>query len=361
MKRISNPLLAICFLTFLFPALASAQASGNFPVVIVVHGIGGGNRNYGWSRDIAKSWGVETHEVTYRAAGRTTIDSYKDFVPVAGDWALSVQQQIKEITRQNPGRRVMIVSHSWGTVVTKMALAGGTGGGTSQQLKRQGYNLDPIPPGEFEVEEWVTLGSPLGEAGTPQLGGGAVQWRLDVPEGRPGLVKHWTNFYDTNDLVSSLSQNLPGAENVKIESGKNAYSAHADIWTDPAVRRHVWNEALRISNMPRLAATRVGDVTAPPVKPQGPSGGGDERVVAEYRALLPQVLQKNKKPWHTRINIIANAEKQGDQYHINYQTYCLIESGPDAGKDHMCFEFETKLDLAGIKAAVADMRRQLGL
>lgn len=360
MKSISTTLLVICSLTIVSAALASFQASGNFPVVIVVHGIGGGNRNYGWSRDIAKSWGVETHEVTYRAPGRTTIDSYKDFVPVAGDWALSVQRQVKEIVRQNPGRRVMIVSHSWGTVVTKMALAGGTGGGTSQQLKQQGYNIDPIPPGDFEVEEWVTLGSPLGEAGTPTLGGGAVQWRLDVPEGRPGLVKHWTNFYDTNDLVSSQSQDLPGAENIPVQSGKNPYSAHADIWTDPVVSGHVWNEALRISNLPRLAATRVGDVTGPATG-RGPArdANGDEKIVSEYRALLPQVLQKNKKPWHTRINIVANADKRGEKYHVNYQTYCLIESGPDAGKDHMCFEFETMLDLAGIKAAVADMRSQL--
>ena len=57
---------------------------------------------------------------------------------------------------------------------------------------------------------------------------------------------------------------------------------------------------------------------------------------------------------------LANADKQGDKYHVNYQTYCLIESGPDAGKDHMCFEFVTMLDLAGIKSAVANMKRQLG-
>jgi hypothetical protein len=38
----------------------------------------------------------------------------------------------------------------------------------------------------------------------------------------------------------------------------------------------------------------------------------------------------------------------------------LIESGPDTGKDYVCSEFETMLDLGGIKSAVADMKRQLG-
>lgn len=82
--------------------------------------------------------------------------------------------------------------------------------------------------------------------------------------------------------------------------------------------------------------------------------------MAEYRSLLPLVLAANKKPWHTRINLIANAVRQGTGYRVNYQTYCLIEQGPDKGKDHMCFEYDNVLDLGGIKSAVADMRRQLG-
>lgn len=352
-----------CSLILFLSTLVCAQANANFPLVIVVHGIAGGNRNYGWSRDMANAWNVETHEVTFRYEGRDEPTSLIDFVPKAGDWALSVQQQIKDIVRQNPGRRVMIVSHSWGTVVTKMALAGGAGGGNSPQLIAQGYNIDPIPPGSFDVEEWVTIGSPLGDAGEPELGLDTVKWRLTVPEGRPAIVKNWTNFYDTNDLVSSKSQNLPGAANKEIVTGKNPYRAHSQIWTHPKVNNHVWNEALRISNMARLPATRVGDVTGPPSTPgtQTTEANSDARIVAEYRALLPQLLQKNKKPWHTRINLIANADKQGDKYHVNYQTYCLIESGPDAGKDHVCFEFETMLDLAGVKSAVADMKRQLGL
>jgi hypothetical protein len=347
-------ILSLLSLIVVLPVTTIAQANAGFPLVIVVHGIGGGNANPGWSREYADAWGVETHEVTFRYKDRSTITSLRDFVPEAGDWALSVQRQIKDIVRQNPGRRVMIVSHSWGTVVTKMALDGGTGDGVSEELKTQGYHIDPIAPGDFEVEEWVTLGSPLGEAGTPELGGGIVKRRLDVPADRPQIVKHWTNFFDVNDLVSSKSHNLAGASNVKLDSGRNPYSAHTGIWTEPEVRRHIWNEALRISNMTPLRATRVGDVTGKPV------AASDDAIVSEYRSLLPQLLQRNKKPWHTRINIVANAEKQGNGYHVDYQTYCLIEKGPDTGKDYVCSEFETLLDLAGIKSAVADMKRQLG-
>lgn len=135
------------------------------------------------------------------------------------------------------------------------------------------------------------------------------------------------------------------------------------------LERQVWARVSRQLNAIKTAATRTGDTAnkvsaGPGAPPNGrnrePAGSSDEQIVGEYRALLPQVLQKNKKPWHTRINIVANADQQGDKYHVNYQTYCLIESGPDAGKDYVCAEFETLLDLGGIKAAVADMKRQLG-
>lgn len=138
------------------------------------------------------------------------------------------------------------------------------------------------------------------------------------------------------------------------------------------LERQVWARVSRQLNEIRSVATRTGatnkvgpPTVAPPPNDRrqtGPSsvGSSDEQIVAEYRSLLPQTLQKNKKSWHTRINIIANANKQGNKYHVNYQTYCLIETGPDTGKDYMCAEFETMLDIGGIRAAVADMKRQLG-
>lgn len=140
------------------------------------------------------------------------------------------------------------------------------------------------------------------------------------------------------------------------------------------VEQQIWARVSRQLNAIKIAATSRGDragratagAAVPPVDRRqtqpGPATGGssDEQIVAEYRSLLPAVLQKNMKPWHTRINLIVNAVKQGNGYRVNYQTYCLIETGPDTGKDHMCSEFETVLDLGGIKSAVADMRRQHG-
>lgn len=140
------------------------------------------------------------------------------------------------------------------------------------------------------------------------------------------------------------------------------------------LEREVWSRVSRQLNAIKTAAARTNDPTnrargeiLPPAtdrrrtEPRPSSGGGsDEQIVAEYRSLLPIVLEKNKKPWHTRINIIANAVRQGSGYRVNYQAFCLIEQGPDKGKDYMCSEFETVLDLGGIKSAVADMRRQLG-
>ncbi|MGZ8842172.1 MAG: hypothetical protein ACXW18_00825 [Pyrinomonadaceae bacterium] len=140
------------------------------------------------------------------------------------------------------------------------------------------------------------------------------------------------------------------------------------------LERQIWSRASRQLNAIQSAASRKSDPSnragveiVPPSTDRrrsepgpSPSGGGEEQFVAEYRSLLPLVLEKNKKPWHTRINIIANAVRQGNGYHVNYQAFCLIEQGVDKGKDYMCSEFETVLDLGSIKSAVADMKRQLG-
>ncbi len=122
------------------------------------------------------------------------------------------------------------------------------------------------------------------------------------------------------------------------------------------MERLIWARAAGQLNAIKSAASKK---TAAADQRQTSAAGSDEQSVSEYRSLLPQLLQKNKKPWNTRFNIIANAEKQGEKYHINYQVFCVIETGPSAGKDSVCFEYETMLDIGGIKAAVADMKRQL--
>jgi hypothetical protein len=91
-----------------------------------------------------------------------------------------------------------------------------------------------------------------------------------------------------------------------------------------------------------------------------PAGNTEDQLVAEYRSLLPAVLQAEKKPWHTRFEFLANAVKTGTGYRVAYKTYCLIDKGPDAGKDYACYEFDSVLDLGTIKTALVDMRRRLG-
>jgi hypothetical protein len=104
----------------------------------------------------------------------------------------------------------------------------------------------------------------------------------------------------------------------------------------------------------RLGAQRGGGT--PP--PAGESA--EDKTVAEYRSLLPAALQADKKPWHTRTDIVANAVKTGTAYRVAYNTYCLIESGPDKGKDYSCYQFDSVLDVGALKTAVTDMRRRLG-
>jgi hypothetical protein len=99
------------------------------------------------------------------------------------------------------------------------------------------------------------------------------------------------------------------------------------------------------------------EMPSPAVTNSGPT---DDQILAEYRSLLPASLAMDKKPWHTKIEIIANAEKiKPDGYKVNYKTYCIIEQGPDKGKDYACFEYESVLDMGQIRSAVADMKKRL--
>jgi hypothetical protein len=104
----------------------------------------------------------------------------------------------------------------------------------------------------------------------------------------------------------------------------------------------------------RLAADRRRAMPPPPVP------AGEDPAVAEYRSLLPAVLEAEKKPWHTRFEFLAIAVKTGAGYRVAYKTYCLIDKGPNAGKDYSCYELDTVLDMGAVKTAVADMKRRLG-
>lgn len=96
----------------------------------------------------------------------------------------------------------------------------------------------------------------------------------------------------------------------------------------------------------------------------GPTSGGsnEAQIVAEYRSLLPQSLQASKKPWHTRIDLIANATPMGDgRYRVAWKTYCLIEKGPDTGKDYPCFENDSAMNMGQISQALEEIKRKLGI
>lgn len=103
-----------------------------------------------------------------------------------------------------------------------------------------------------------------------------------------------------------------------------------------------------------------GDRPAAPAKPGGGQGDSDDQVAAEYRTLLPAVLQAERRPWHTRFDIKSNAVKTAGGYYVNYHTYCVTEQGPDKGKDHKCFEFDGVLSPGQLRAAVADFKKRLG-
>jgi hypothetical protein len=204
-------------------------------------------------------------------------------------------------------------------------------------------------------------------------------------------TRDWSGYYAVKDSMFEALVKAKGYNNALMdEKMKQAlWRQIDDFWmkrceakllqevlqaNKAEMERQIWSRVSRQLNTIKTAATRTsdpgkraeGEIVPPSTDRRrsepGPStsGGSDEQIVAEYRSLLPIVLEKNKKPWHTRINVIANAVRQGNGYLVNYQAFCLIEQGPDKGKDHMCSEFETVLDLGGIKSAVADMRRQLG-
>ncbi|MGZ5437470.1 MAG: hypothetical protein ACXW3F_15555 [Pyrinomonadaceae bacterium] len=204
-------------------------------------------------------------------------------------------------------------------------------------------------------------------------------------------TRDWSGYYGVKDSMFEALIKAKGYNKALMDDKmkQSLWSQIDDFWmkrceakllqevlqaNKAELERQIWSRVSGQLNAIKTAATgtsdpgnRAGGEIVPPSTDRrgsepGPSrsGGSDEQIVAEYRSLLPIVLEKNKKPWHTRINIIANAVKQGNGYRVNYQAFCLIEQGADKGKDYMCSEFETVLDLGGIKSAVADMKRQLG-
>ena len=124
--------------------------------------------------------------------------------------------------------------------------------------------------------------------------------------------------------------------------------------------RSLLNIHLQCAEEPQATLKKPEPKTKMPPPAVTKSVPTEDQIVAEYRSLLPASLALDKKPWHTKIEIIANAEKiKPDGFKVNYKTYCIIEQGPDKGKDYACFEYDSVLDMGQIRAAVADMKKRL--
>lgn len=256
-------------------APAAAYRTPLTPLVIVVHGIGGGNREDGWSAEggIPAAWGVDPadiREINFTYEGRGQVASYGDFGEMAQPWAEHVQQElVRHLSNPaNAGRPVIVVSHSWGTVMTKVALEGGhTKSGSLSPLD------DALPAAAKShgppVDHLFTLGSPLGRDGKAldlrQVG-------VTVERGKPEAVKQWTNVFAPDDPVSSESWNLDGAdENLRLDrswyqrlpllSGPLGLLSHMFIWTNDEVVRRVHNAYTTLQE-PQTLAVHVTSTSA---------------------------------------------------------------------------------------------------
>jgi len=204
------------------------------PIVVVVHGIGfGETRSSGWSKLMSQSWGLSPlQEVTHNPA--EIADSF--------NWIKTVRQRFEVILAQSKRekRRVIIVSHSWGSVMSKLALNGGRIEGGDhrilvvQPMQEQGW-----------VDLWITLGSPL------QIDGQYKYFRMPTVTygaNKPPQVKRWSNFYDVEDIIGSSSRSLVDIPmNVGLQANKAAFSWYlAKIGIDPEYER--WTPEQRNQN-----------------------------------------------------------------------------------------------------------------
>ena len=207
---------ALSFVTDSFAEKSSEQNLKKEPLVIVVHGVGGGNRKQGWSDQIVDQWGIPksyVEEINFNYKGRTSGQSVVDFARMGWQWGDYVRKELDTLTKKYPDRPVIIVAHSWGTVAATMALNGAeTNQGRVETLR--------LPKGR--ISRLITLGSPLGRA-VEDDPGSLVQLGIDVNITKPRSVAHWTNIADRHDPVSKVLQKLPHADENIIVGGSAGF------------------------------------------------------------------------------------------------------------------------------------------
>ena len=237
------------------------------PVIIVVHGVYNVQnekglvvqppRQPGWSNQYATAWGVPFDPQTGDAkTGNAQVKEviFEDaYMPYSPEWAKKVQSDLIKIMKQakQEGRPVMIVSHSWGNVMTKIALEGGeidtrfdegykdkNGVMHTNNPKHLAVTL-PAMPKDLVVDQWIGIGSPLGESEvwnwtTPDKQKGHGVKEITYTLKKPAQVRHWTNIFDWNDPISTAGRHVALAE------GWRTGCEHRCEWA--AAREHYWDE-----------------------------------------------------------------------------------------------------------------------
>jgi hypothetical protein len=197
-------------------------------VLVVVPGIG--RRDEGWTK---AHWSSEewegkpiTVEVNFnRGAGYLT--SFANFSPRASAWADSLKGALIAVARDHPRAGIHIISHSWGTVVAKLVLSGGST-----------WNGDYLPISDLELRDaqamsLLTMGSPLCHPRALRL------LHVAPMPGKPPMLKgRWVNLYNDGDRIALLGLpvgNLPiadeGCTNIPLDPG----TGHTGYWGNPQV------------------------------------------------------------------------------------------------------------------------------
>jgi len=400
MKYISR-YLAPFGLILMFSSLALAQAKAGAAHLIVVHRVGVGNAQGGWSRQPLGQDNLDEptrEEIINEVARQTGLTN--DAVSLIAKENPQLLQGlndtilgIKVVNSLADARDTEALADLMGYAVDKLrdkALPSAMNGfivafkvyKTALEITRDYYYVPKLDAGLYNAyREARADGLRRGDTSAEEINTAFER----------ATTRDWSGYYAVKDSMFEALIKAKGYNKALMDEKMKQSLWHQidDFWmkrceakllqeilqaNKAELERQIWSRASRQLNAIKTAATRTSDpgnraggAVVPPATDRrrsepgpSPSGGSDEQIVAEYRSLLPVVLNKNKKPWQTRINVIANAVRQGNGYHVNYQAFCLVEQGPDKGKDYMCSEFETVLDLGGIKSAVADMRRQLG-
>lgn len=271
-------------------AQASPAAAAE-PLVVVVRGYGAETDAHGWSSAVPRLWGLgPVHEIRFPYADGRVPRNFAEFSPQATGWARAIQPQLRRAVEaaRREQRPLLLVSHSWGSVATAIALSGGGD---------YGYPVRPldVPPGS--IDRWVTLASPLGAARdalylAPSTG---IPVHLSIPSGRPAAVSAWTNVVHAADTVTVRSRDLPGAENLIVRGGATFYDAGTDldrsIWVHPDVIRR-----LQVDH--RVLAETGTAIAAPDTALRGETGAvrGETEPSAETPAGRPYWWRSSSDP-----------------------------------------------------------------